>query len=122
MTCPADTPTYEDVVDIINRLNNTAPGEYIVVILLQYNGNTFQKDLCIVMFTIGVEDKIPNQWKKPGSSLDSYNYLVMLLLQHSYKVFLNFIFNKLLPIAEIEIGTYEVDFSGGGSTFHQLFR
>ena len=126
-----DPPTIEEIRKAIKRLrNNRAAGtDNIQAELLKYGGEVVEQKLGYLISLIWKEERIPEEWNngiicpiyKKGDQLECSNYRGITLLNLGYKILFNYIFDKLQPVVDKEIGRYQCGFRSGKSTIDQIF-
>lgn len=128
---PEPEPTYSEVKNAIEKLKNCkAPGEDgIVAELLKYGGERLFNHIHDLIVKVWSKEELPKEWKiglicpiyKKGDKLECSNYRGITLLDTSYKVLSNILYERMLPHAERILGDYQCGFRPGRSTIDQIF-
>ena len=126
-----EPPKVEEVRIAMKKLkNNKAPGtDNIPAEMLKQGGNQLEQFLLKIVTSVWEEEKMPQQWKegiicplyKKGDQMECGNYRGITLLNLGYKVFSNVLFERLLPILQRGMGSYQCGFLPGKSTIDQIF-
>lgn len=126
-----EAPTYEEVVEAVNRLKaRKSPGEdNIPAELIQAAGPELWHRTHQIAVKVWEEEKLPDAWQigllipihKKGSKLECENYRGICLLNVSYKILAEILYQRLSIYAEEIIGDYQCGFRRGRSTTDQIF-
>ncbi|XP_055375392.1 uncharacterized protein LOC129608093 [Condylostylus longicornis] len=124
-------PTMEETQIAIEKLKNgKASGEdSIIAELIKYGGNNLHYKIHDLIISIWNTEIIPESWlnsiifpvHKKGDKKICSNYRGISLLNVSYKIFTNILYDRINEIAEKVIGEYQCGFRRGKSTIDQCF-
>jgi len=109
-------PSYNEVCSITNKLKTNKAGgtDNIMPELIKQGGKTLKQRIHKLMTIIWEEEQLPNQWNegiicplyKKGDKLDCTNYRPIILLNDAYKIVAIILNQRLVDIAETELGDY----------------
>jgi Reverse transcriptase (RNA-dependent DNA polymerase) len=126
-----EDPTYEEVVQAIQKLkSNKSPGEdNITAELLQAAGAELWHRLHHIIMKVWDEEKLPEDWltalvipiHKKVNRQKCENHCGISLLNVSYKILAEILYERLAVYAEEIIGDYQGGFRIGRSTIDQIF-
>ena len=102
---------------------------HISRIRFKQGGRTLKQRIHKLIKMIWEEEQLPNQWNegiicpvyKKGDSLDCTNYRPITLLNVAYKIFAIILNQRLVDIAETELGDYQSGFRPNRSTVDNIF-
>jgi len=114
------SPSYNEVCSIINKLKSNKAGgtNNIIPELIKQGGRTLKQRIHKLITMICEEEQLHNQWNegiiclvcKKGDRLDCTNYRPITLLNVAYKIFAIILTQRLVDIAETELGDYQSGF------------
>lgn len=126
-----EAPTYEDVMEAVNRLKmHKSPGEdNIPAELIKAAGPELWHRIHQIIDKVWEEEILPGAWQigllipihKKGSKLECENFRGICLLNVSYKILAEILYQRLSIYAEEIIGDYQCGFRRGRSTTDQIF-
>uniref|UniRef100_A0A0K8TJE5 Reverse transcriptase domain-containing protein n=3 Tax=Lygus hesperus TaxID=30085 RepID=A0A0K8TJE5_LYGHE len=126
-----EPPTVGEVGRALSRLkNNKAAGDdSISAEMIKAGGDELVARLHTLILRIWENEEIPADWEngticvihKKGDPMECSNFRGITLLNVSYKILSNILFDRLLPHAQRVVGAYQRGFMPGKSTIDQIF-